>query len=328
MTEQEFLTLWEREREVYATWGWHVARRIESGLQARIAPRPTAEFVRIPAHPRVKATRSLLDKAFLRADKTYTDPYAQITDKVGVRFVVLVTEDIKPIAETIQECGDWTYSKDKDFEEEREKNPDLFAYQSVHFVVRAAHDISCDGTIVRQGTPCEVQLRTLLQHAHSELTHDTIYKPKATKASPAARRYVARSMALVETVDDFFCEVVREFERAEAPLRIADQTLNQKYATAVGRAPEASRANTLLLDAMASELPADLSAALDSFLDKNPFVKEKIAARANDRALYRQPAILLVYLLAQESPHTTQEIWPLTMDELEPIYTDLGRSLS
>src|SRR3546814_12228521 len=39
------------------------------------------------------------------------------------------------------------------------------------------------------GTPCEVQLRTLLQHAHSQLTHDTIYKPK-TIASSHTKRFV------------------------------------------------------------------------------------------------------------------------------------------
>src|SRR3546814_10997244 len=86
------------------------------------------------------------------------------------------------------------------------------------------------------GTPCEVQLRTLLQHAHSQLTHDTIYKPK-TIASSHTKRFVARSMALIETVDDFFVQVMIEIEKAGEPLRRAMDILASTFEKAeIGRA--------------------------------------------------------------------------------------------
>lgn len=122
--------------------------------------------------------------------------------------------------------------------------------------------------------------------------------------------------------------MIKGTERAEEPLRIAANLLASKYQTAVGRVPEASRANTLILDAMMPKMPDDLEASLDQLLRKHPHIGGKVANRADDQALYRQPAILLVYLMADEHPHVTQEVWPLTMYELEPIYSDIGRSLS
>jgi putative GTP pyrophosphokinase len=53
---------------------------------------------------------------------------------------------------------------------------------------------------------------------------------------------------------------------------------------------------------------------------------EQIRQKAQGKLLFRQPAILLVYLLAAEQPHATKGTWPLTPDELRPIYVDLGRS--
>nr|WP_249804714.1 MULTISPECIES: hypothetical protein [unclassified Bradyrhizobium] len=67
------------------------------------------------------------------------------------------------------------------------KTPYEFRYQSVHYIVRSRGDQKLDGQNITAGTPCEVQIRTLLQHAHSELTHDTIYKP-SVKGTPAIAR--------------------------------------------------------------------------------------------------------------------------------------------
>ena len=50
-------------------------------------------------------------------------------------------------------------------------------------------------------------MRTLLQHAHSELTHDTIYKPSVVQ-TPAMLRAAAKSMALIEATGDYFEELV------------------------------------------------------------------------------------------------------------------------
>ena len=175
-------------------------------------------FLKLPVTPRLKELKSLVDKALFR-DKTYTNPYQDITDKVGMRFVVLLSNDIRIVEDAILDIKDWTVSKDRDFEDELRARTLEFAYQSVHYVLRAATEMQYGDAVIPISTPCEVQIRTLLQHAHSELTHDTIYKPKKT-ASPEVKRTIAKSMALIEATDDFFVLAMNEL--------IVPQKLNVK----------------------------------------------------------------------------------------------------
>src|SRR3546814_4384247 len=50
-------------------------------------------------------------------------------------------------------------------------------------------------------------------------------------------------LALIETVDDFFVQVMIEIEKAGEPLRRAMDILASTFEKAVGRAPEASKLN-------------------------------------------------------------------------------------
>lgn len=324
MNEVEFLTLWGAEKATYQLWGEIVRDTIHAELTTRLGTAHVGEFLKIQPVPRVKEDGSLVDKAFYRG-KGYSDPYKQIEDKVGLRFVVLLTTDISVISKIIEGCPNWQCSRDKDFEADQARAPEVFGYQSVHYVVRPNVDIRHGNEIIPAGMPCEVQLRTLLQHAHSELTHDTIYKPKTT-ASSRAKRYCARSMALIETTDDFFLEVVKEIRKAGEPLEQAMQNLRDAYRSAVGREAEPTRLNTLILDAFDDVLEPDLSNQIAAFLSRNTFVANIVSQRAADKLLFRQPAILLVYFRADGWASDTKDRWPLTPDELRLIYNDLGRS--
>lgn len=59
-------------------------------------------FLKQPATPRIKEKTSLIDKAFHRKEKSYNNPYQEIEDKVGIRFVVLLTSDIDEVCEIIK----------------------------------------------------------------------------------------------------------------------------------------------------------------------------------------------------------------------------------
>lgn len=323
MTEIEFITRWKAEREMYASWGKYVTQTIRDGLAASNLPKSVDDFIKIPPSPRVKTDISLLEKAFYR-DKPYKEPYREITDKVGVRFVVLLERDIEIVSKVVEQSPFWTPSRDRDFDLERGKHPEVFGYQSVHYVVTAKADITCDEGTVPAGTPCEVQIRTLLQHAHSELTHDTIYKPK-TNASSLTKRYCSRSMALIETVDDFFVRVMAQIEKAGEPLRLAMESLASTFKETVGLAPEPSNLNTLMLDAYSDRLSEVGEGKVLAFLQSKPFIAKLISERASARLLFRQPAVLLMYYLADVAPRDTKSRWPLTPSELQPIYEDLGQ---
>ena len=322
MKESDILSRWESDRPIYQAWANYVARVICDNLALLIDPQPLEDFLKLPVKPRLKSAQSLVDKALHRG-KNYTDPYGDITDKAGVRFVVLLTSDIKKVEETIHTNSDWEYSKDKDYEEERLARPLEFSYQSVHYVVRAREDMEIDGISIPAGTACEVQVRTLLQHAHSELTHDTIYKPKTT-AAPHVHRTVAKSMALIEAADDFFENVVSDLDQASKTVREALDILAGLYRNMVGNDPEFAKSNLIILDAFADKLGNGFRQRLESLLQSKPYIIDRVSEHAESQHLFRQPAILLAYLLANTTPAETKYNWPLPPDELRSVFLDLG----
>lgn len=322
MTEEQLLDRWTQERPMYEAWGAHVVGAITNRLEPLIAPVSAAVFLRIPPKARSKADGSLIEKAFYR--KKYDNPYDDITDKVGVRFVVLLNSQLPVLRSVIEGIADWTYSLDRDFEAEQEKSPQYFDYAAYHYVVRAAGDIICEGVEVKAGTPCEVQVKTILQHAYSELTHDTIYKPQID-ATSSMRRMAAKSMALMEATSDYFEQVVSEVARIVATQSDVTAKLSALYRERVGREPEPTRTEGLLQEAYEESI-GGASEAVNSLLQAKPYVADRIKARATSRLLFRQPSILLVYALVAEQPRKTASNWPLTLEELQPIFVDLGQA--
>lgn len=324
MNEAELVTRFRHEIPIFQALGDYVTATVSKALEAAISPRRLDDFLKIPPKPRVKDVGSLVDKAFYR-DKSYTDPYAEITDKAGVRFVVLLTSEIKTVEAAITACDDWTATKDRDYEEERKKYPTAFTYQSVHYVAVSKRNIEHIGMTVPAGTPCEIQIRTLLQHAYAELSHTWTYKPKTTVV-PIVKRTVAKSMALIETTDDFFEEVVKTLGAEGKPLKDALSGLSQIYCELTGIAPDTGKSNLLVLDALQEKISGDLLDKIRGFLREKPFVLGKIAERAEYQHLFRQPVILLAYYLVYDDPGEAKDVWPLTPDELRPVFDDLGKS--
>lgn len=209
MTELEFRKKYESEIDIYSEWGNIIKNNILDSLIDKNYD--LSVLLKIPPNPRIKGIESIISKAYYRG-KAYKDPYNEITDKVGVRFVVLFVEEIRIIEDIITNNNKWTYSKDKDFEKEKDLKPTEFVYQSQHYILRNNNsDLNTGKFVIPVDTPCEVQIRTLLQHAYSELTHDTIYKPNFHIQSEL-HRLASRSMALIETTDTIFTKVNLKLE--------------------------------------------------------------------------------------------------------------------
>jgi putative GTP pyrophosphokinase len=328
MLQGAFVERYETEQPVYDAWGAFVTQEVRAGLRTRLHSDAAVNyFLRVPPTHRTKAVDSLIEKAYYRG-KRYLDPYEQITDKVGTRFVVLLLDDIRTVCEVVEGCPYWTQSKDRDFDEEREREPTLFDYQSVHYIVRAVAGVEYLGHRVPEGTPCEVQIRTLMQHAFSELTHDTIYKPR-TIATPTVRRNVAKSMAFIETTDRLFQEVNMSLLAAASAAESLLVRLEGLYGELLGYAPSTNRrSNAFILDALQPEWENVDFEHIRAFAGE---YRQQIIRWIQDRStanfLYRQPIILLVYFLAQYQQINLARDWPLTPEELTPVYTDMGRVL-
>jgi putative GTP pyrophosphokinase len=179
------------------------------------------------------------------------------------------------------------------------------------------------GVTVAAGTSCEIQVRTLLQHAHSELTHDTIYKPSVIQ-TPDMHRAAAKAMALIESTNDYFEELMELIETSVEPNKELSRQMAALYRDLVGGDPDPTKAEGLLNDAYSSfagDKPVD---AVREFIAQKPFVIERLKERAPGKLLFRQPSILLAYFAVAKRSGDAREAWPLTPSEMKPIFTDLG----
>ena len=323
--EQAFLERWEAERAAYFAWGQHVSDRITDALRKALAPIDVDYFLKTAVKPRLKVEKKLIEKAFFR-NKNYVDPYENIEDKVGTRFVVLLGSDVDKVVAVVEAMEGWTRSKDRDYEEEQNRNPVLFEYAAVHFVVRPKEALTIGEVQVPAGTPCELQIKTILQHAYSELTHDTIYKPQI-QATASMRRNAAKSMALLEATNDYFEKVDIQVKEALAAVREITESLSAVYRDTVGLEPSPTVLEGLLLKSYEEKAQEDYAERLRRLLTEKPFliakIKEGVAKR---NPIFSQPSVLLAYLDIVERGGRALEDWPLTPSEMEPLLNHLGES--
>jgi putative GTP pyrophosphokinase len=322
MTESVFVKKYINEQDFYMAWGEYITEKACSVLSKT---EDLSSFLKVPPKPRLKDIPSLLEKAFYR-DKKYEDPYTDITDKVGVRFVVLILEDINKICGIIENIDIWSFSKDRDIEDEKRANPTTFTYQSDHYIVKNKKEFVYRGISIPVNTPCEIQIRTLLQHAYSELAHDTIYKPKTTK-SPEVHRMIARSMALIETTDIMFKEVNKMILEESAFESLLPELTNI-YSSEIREPQYQKRLNTFILDSYKDLLSNNITDNIKTFIGQHPKIKELILNKYDQNLIYRQPIILLLYYMITNQRHNVIRHWPLTEDELNPLFIDLGFSLN
>jgi len=249
---------------------------------------------------------------------------------VGARFVVLLRSDISIIEHYLISCNSlWTARRDREPKSEADRNPDAFRYQSVHYIIRNIEDRIYEGIPIPAEMACEIQIRTLLQHAYAELGHDRIYKGDSV-VPPSVHRIVARSMALMETTDHLFCEAVEELERINKDLSAWCAWLDKAY-----RSVGASALDTLDDEDATTiiETYMDLLATADENSVSNYFQKsaiEYVRNRPRVDDLFSRPVVILVYWLVSNHPIEANARWPLPKfrNDLEMIAADLGASFN
>lgn len=160
---------------------------------------------------RAKSVSSFAEKCLRKADK-YDDPVNQLTDLCGGRMVAPVTHEAEAVCRQIRLLFD---PVDEDDDTSRRHATAAFGYLSVHFIVhfRADQKEMLGVTIPPEvtGLKVEIQVRTLLQHAHSEVTHDRLYK-SGFKVPSQFEREAARVAALLEEADSTFARFVEKLD--------------------------------------------------------------------------------------------------------------------
>jgi GTP pyrophosphokinase len=157
---------------------------------------------------RTKSIDDCIEKA---KRKKYKSPSTQLTDISGIRVIVFFESDIDNVSKIIEN----TFNIDK---ENSMNKIDLLSssemgYRSVHYVC----DIGPDRSKLREfqkisSLKFEIQVRTILQHAWAEISHDRNYKFSGKLPAEFERKLFLLS-ALLETADNGFDELSFEIDK-------------------------------------------------------------------------------------------------------------------
>ena len=328
MTREEFIAKYEQDKPMLEVWAKFIIAEIRKHLPEGFEQRS----IKIPVSYRLKDNQSILEKVFIRKRDKYKNPYEEVKDKVGLRWVVLLTEQLETFCKIIESSKYWSFSKDRTLND-WEENPEVFSYQSIHYVLIAKQKLIYENTEIKIGTPCEVQLRTLLQHTYSEFDHDTIYKGNLNK-SPEVLRYLAKSMALLETTDEMLCNAKEKFERINYQdpsyplIKKSNEIFKSYFKFTENKIRDSEKTTFFILNKIRGVIENNKDCSEDDF---NEFInsKEFILEKIKDKQLYfiefNQPIILLIYFLVSKY-RRKKDLHPFSDNIMEKIYTDLGIS--
>ncbi|MDG3556349.1 hypothetical protein P7L54_10340 [Acinetobacter bereziniae] len=323
MNEKELEEKWLSEEPIYKAWGDFIASQILNSLKS-IGLNPE-NHLKIEPKVRIKNIKSLLDKAFYR-NKIYVDPYNEIEDKVGLRFVVLLADEVISLSQLIASHDSWNSVIARDYEEEKNKEPLLFSYQSMHFILRSKFEIEYNGIKIPPNIPCEVQIRTLLQHAHAELTHDAIYKNKQ-KVKPTVLRTVAKCMALIETTDSFFVDATKDLSSNSITEFKIIERLDSIFLSKVELQSYNQKSCLIVFDTFEYLIDENTIDKIINTLDEHSYLINRIKTNYTILNLYQQSYILFVYWMLENKKHLIVNEWPLDKKILQYLATDIGVSL-
>jgi putative GTP pyrophosphokinase len=197
--------------------------------------------IQIPPKYRLKSDKSLIGKAFYNEQfKSSSNPLKRIEDKVGTRIVLTSLKDTEKVKEIVlSNQQHWNVRISRDLNKNVTKNPKEFDYTAIHLNL-----IPLNSSTIFEGYSkanleshvCELQIRTLLQHAFAEVAHDTIYKG-AFASNNQLVRLLSKAEALMEVTDEYFCnayetmENVEEYEKSflTGLIRLAESELEFKF---------------------------------------------------------------------------------------------------
>lgn len=327
MSEEYILEVLQNAPALKA-WGRFVASEI---LQSVIAVdgRLEEDLLKVPVKVRLKKEGSIRAKI---AKYELLNPKDEIKDLVGVRFVVLLKSELSLFEAAIETASSWKFEKVKDFGAYTAANPELFDYQSIHYILTSPKDFRVDDVHIKQGTSCEVQIRTLLQHAYAELTHDNIYKPIQI-VPHQAKRYVARSMALMETTDDLFNQTLSALRVANEPRNNVLKILIGNFSDVLGwsNSPRIdARINLEIIETYIDQFSVDaFEEDIKKYFEENVWIQEPILEHAPERFLFSQPVVLLLFwLIETRESFIVKNRWTLMsmLEDLRLIFNLTGNA--
>ncbi|NQT71341.1 MAG: hypothetical protein HQ553_01060 [Chloroflexi bacterium] len=163
---------------------------------------------------RAKSPSSFAEKTIRKFDE-HKDPVCEFTDLCGARVITQTQEEVDEICEFIK-ANFIIDEANSPYIRERLRDTE-FGYLSVHYVVQLkqtgplASLISADDAKQIGDRKAEIQIRTLLQHAWADITHDRLYKSDF-KVPQTFFRDGAALAAAMEDADNGYARFINGFD--------------------------------------------------------------------------------------------------------------------
>lgn len=196
---QAFLNRFADNRETYIL----AAAKLQGFIAKSIADLPIAIHVTVA---RSKTAASLRRKC---RQKGYKNPAVQVTDLLAVRVITYFKGDVDAVADRLRRLLDISERKSRDARKQLTENQ--FGYRSVHLIARLRPRSAEEQPEIGRRW-FEIQIRSILDHAWSEIEHEIIYKSGIEYPKDVRRRFKALAASL-ETLEDSFAILATERDK-------------------------------------------------------------------------------------------------------------------
>ena len=177
-------------------------------------------FFTMDVYHRIKTVDSLAEKMRRKSGK-YTSIY-DITDLCAARIICYLNATVDEIAEALKK--NFVIDERNSIDKRKTLSANQFGYLSLHNVVSLRPEDGFREELCR--IRCEIQIRTVLQHAWAEIEHDLGYKSSYGIPS-TIRREFSRIAGLLEIADNQFVELSSNIQRYKN--EITQQIVNGEY---------------------------------------------------------------------------------------------------
>lgn len=154
---------------------------------------------------RAKTLDSFLKKI---EKKSYQDPIEEMSDLAGVRVICNFEKDIDRVANLVSE----EFLSIEDIDKTRKLDTNKMGYSGRHIVVKLGPKYGAAHHKNLQDLKCEIQIRTVFQHAWSVVEHSLVYKNEAA-IPDRLRRKINHVSSMMEIAQSIFEEVLQEKEK-------------------------------------------------------------------------------------------------------------------